>query len=267
MLENLDNAPWSDLTHARGPAADVPARLRALLSADPEVRGQALRGCHDTLCPPGARTEVSARTVPFLLEMVDDPATPDRAALLHLLVALAVGHDGAWLPDGLPPAAGDRGWGRLEADAHRAVGEGVPVLLKALRDDDAAVRRAAAGALGWFPAQAPATVGELTWVALDPDPAVVATAVLALGLVGRDRPLAAEVVTAAFADPRELVRGAAAIALARLRGAAAGPAVADELRRWATGAAGEQRTEVPYNGGDLRGYAALALRQTVPGQA
>ena len=202
MLENLDNVPWSALTHASGSAEDVPVQLRALLSSDPDVRDKARWSLRGTLVQPGARFPASAPAVPFLLEAAADPATGDRAQLLELLTALAVGHDATWLPGGVPQAADEaRGWGPAEQAAHRAVGEGLPLFLKLLRDDDAAVRRAAAGLLAWFPTQAAATVGELTWAALDPDPSVVATALIALGLVGGDRPLATETATAAFTDP------------------------------------------------------------------
>ena len=82
MLESLDNAAWSDLPRVPGPAADVPALLRALLSTDAGQRSAARSTCYDVLLP--AHGQAGARAVPFLLEMLAAPATPDRAELLRL---------------------------------------------------------------------------------------------------------------------------------------------------------------------------------------
>ena len=249
MLESLDNVPWSDLFRVSGPTADVPALLRALLSADARERSSARSTCYDVLLP--AHGEAGARAISFLLEMIAAPATPDRAELLRLVVALAVGDDDRWLPDGLPLATPP------SPQARRAVAEGVPLYLSLLDDPEAAVRKAAAYALGWFPERGAAGVPGLTWAALDEDESVAATAVLALGLAGAGDPLAGKAAEAAFDGSRELVRGAAAIALARLHGFSAPPAVTAELSRWAAAA---RRADVPHLGGDLGAYAGRALQ-------
>lgn len=275
MLETLDDVPWSDLGHA----GDVPAALRALLSDDADVRKKALWSLNSSIVHQGTRYEVSAQAVPFLLEMVADPTTPGRAALIELLVTLAIGNDESYLPDGFPVdelrAAGgadsldedqDRVQARIELDAYAAVEAGVPLFVSLLDDADPAVRRMAAYALGWFPS---AGLAGLRDAAADDEPAVAATALIALGLLGaaepagdaRDRAAATALgllgVAGPAGDSREVVTGAAAIALARLQGRDAGPEVAAELLRRAAGAT---RTEVPYLGGDLSGYAALSLR-------
>ncbi|WP_250034895.1 hypothetical protein [Paractinoplanes maris] len=270
MLEKLDDVPWSDLHHAYGPADDVPADLRALLSDDADVRKKALWNLYGTIFHQGTRFEASAPAVPFLLEMVAAAGTPARASLIELLVALAIGYDEAYLPDGFPldelrsaaaggealPADGgaerfgaltesdqDRVQARIELQVYEAVGEGVPLFASLLSDGDPAVREAATYALGWFAAEAPLPLA-------DEDASVAATAIISLGLRGI-APSGAE------GDPRGVVRGAVAIALARVHGRQASRAVVDELLRWAGGA---ERTEVPYFDGDLAGYAARSLR-------
>ncbi len=175
---------------------------------------------------------------------------PARAA-----ASLAVGYDEFWLPEGF-----SRGSARpVELAVYDAVERGVPQFLALLGDPDPGVRRLGAGLLGWFPGRAADSVPALTPLTRDPATDVAATAVLALGLLGAGDPVAA-----AFADPRETVRGSAAIALARLQRSAAAPEVTDELLRWSRGDAGEIRWQVPYYEGDLRGYATLALRQVLP---
>ncbi|WP_250008822.1 HEAT repeat domain-containing protein [Actinoplanes sp. M2I2] len=284
MLEKLDDVPWSDLHHALGPADDVPAQLRALRSGEAGVREKALWNLSRSVFHEGTRYEASAAAVPFLLELVASPGTPARAALIELLVALAIGDDGSHLPSAFPidelrsaaagrealPVGGgrpdrldalteadqDRLQARIELNAYEAVGAGVPLFTALLSDGDVAVRRLAAGALGWFPGDDPAalTTSALTSVLADEDASVAATAAISLGLLG----VAPE---GALSDPRELVRDAAAIALATVHGRAAPRAVTERLLRRA---GTEERTEVPYLDGDLSGYAARSLRLVLP---
>lgn len=200
----------------------------------------------------GERNEAGACAVPFLLEMLASPSTPDRAELIELLVALAVGYDDRWLPQGFDPSSVSP----VELRVHSAVAEGAPLFAGLLEDDVAAVRRMAAYALGWFPGQ----VSPLAWALLDADESVAATAAIALGLAGEGHGLASEALGASLAGPRPLLRGASAIGLARLLGRASPAEVADELRRWA----GEGVTsEVPFLGGALSGHASLALGTVV----
>ncbi|MEV4508221.1 hypothetical protein AB0K00_04605 [Dactylosporangium sp. NPDC049525] len=104
MLDGLDDIGWASLEHAYGPAADVPGNLRGLLAGSQEERRRALSGLYGGICHQGTRYEASAPAVPFLLELLEDPATPDRAAILGLVAAIAVGQHEAWLPGGFPAA-------------------------------------------------------------------------------------------------------------------------------------------------------------------
>jgi hypothetical protein len=105
MLEGLSRVAWVDLEHAYGSAADVPDLVRALRSAEVEVRQNARWHLYGNIFHQGTRYQASAYAAAFLLELLADPDTPDRTELLGLLMALAIGFDEAWLPDTFPVAA------------------------------------------------------------------------------------------------------------------------------------------------------------------
>ncbi|HWS35161.1 MAG TPA: hypothetical protein VN408_20770 [Actinoplanes sp.] len=326
MLEKLSEVPWARLGHAYGSAADVPDQIRALRTGD----AAALRALNGNIVHQGTRYEASAFAVPFLIELLAGPATPARADLLALLTRLAIGDDESWLPGPFPvasyreQAAGgepilraaplpsyeddsvfryvealdDRGresmFAFIELSAYDAVRAGVPLYRDLLSAADPRLRIGAAHLLAWFPEAAPATIHSLIASAADPDPAVAATAVVALGLLsgrpetataglpvpagpagattsgatawgtatvalpgGGDGPAA---VREALRDGRELVRWAAAVASAVLDGPATSRTAVDELLAW-TGRTGCPVPEIPFLGGDLAGLAGLALRQ------
>ena len=298
MLEGLPDVPWAELEHAYGSAADVPDLIRALRAADPRVREKARWNLYGNIFHQGTRYEASAYAVPFLIELLADPTTPDRSAILSLLTSLAIGYDESWLPEGFPVASyrqravggrqvmqaapvptGDedddssyRYWESLderqqermfayiELAVYDAVRVGVPLYCALLTNGDAQMRASAAYALAWFGEDAATSVGPLSAAAGDSEAPVAATALVALGLIGTDDPIAAQTIRAALADGRDLVRWGAAVALARLHGPAADSAVVTEL----LGCAGEDspsRAEIPYLEGDTAGYAGLALRQ------
>jgi hypothetical protein len=73
MLEGLDTIDWSSLTHAHGPATDVPVLLRALLSEDAERWMQACAELHETLWYQGTVFPASAAAIPFLFELLSHP--------------------------------------------------------------------------------------------------------------------------------------------------------------------------------------------------
>lgn len=317
MLEGLDVVDWADLTHAYGRAGDVPDQIRGLRSPDSDVRSKALNSLYGNVFHQGTRYEASAHAVPFLLELLADPGTPDRAAVLGLLTHLAVGYAEGHLPSGYPVAdhraqaargdvllakgkgfvdeeAGEteEDWdeedgddepslfqymgtlddadnGRLDAylalAAYDAVRSGLPLFRELLTDDEVPVRIAAAYALAWYPEEAEAVLPALVRAAADPEPAVAATVLVAIGLLGAASgaarmPEVTATLDAALDDPRDVVRWGAAIGQARLRGPAADGRVADELLGW-VGYAGRAHETIPFLDGDLRGYAAQALHE------
>ncbi|MDW5326577.1 hypothetical protein [Plantactinospora sp. KLBMP9567] len=104
MLERLDDIDWERLGHAYGSAEDVPEQIRALRSPDAAIREKARWQLYGNIFHQGSRYEATAYAVPFLLELLADPATAEREELVGLLAAIAVGYDEMWLPDGLPIA-------------------------------------------------------------------------------------------------------------------------------------------------------------------
>ncbi|MDG6103331.1 hypothetical protein Daura_36460 [Dactylosporangium aurantiacum] len=295
MLDGLDDIRWDALEHAYGPAGDVPARLRGLLDPAADARRRALSGLYGGICHQGTRFEASAPAVPFLLELLQDPATPDRAAIARLVADLAVGSHETWLPGGFPAAS-------LRADA-----AGGAELLRAApppaEDDededfegesrldyldglDDAQQRALAAYVELAAYDAVrAGLPVLRRLLADDDAAVRATAAYTLAWFPEDEPgagtaaltgaaadpsrsvaatalvalgLLGTAVPAALHDPKPEIRWAAAIGLARVHGPDAGPDAAARLLEWA-GSPGTVRSGVPFLGGDLAGYAALTL--------
>jgi hypothetical protein len=73
MLEGLDSIDWLSLTHAHGPATDVPDLIRSLLSEDAEVWMRACADLHETIWHQGTVFPASAAAIPFLFELLTHP--------------------------------------------------------------------------------------------------------------------------------------------------------------------------------------------------
>lgn len=151
MLKYLDDVPWEELGHCYGPAADLPAAVRALLSSDASERADARAKLASAVVHQGLLYEASPEVVPFLIELVADPAVPERAPLLELLYALSqagsyherraeeqpaeVVASGAYQLE----LARERGW--VEA-TQQALARGLGTWLSLIGDPDPAVRNA-----------------------------------------------------------------------------------------------------------------------------
>lgn len=229
---------WAALRHAYGPALDTPGHLAALRSADEDERRAAFGELYASITHQGNRYSASGAAVPALLEAVADPAVPDRDLLLYLLGLIAVGADAAWLPGGVRREE----LGPDETSAYDAVEKGLPVLDTLTADPELA--DSAAYVIGWYPGRRE-SVPVL-------DRLNTPTALVALGLVGL--PEGVPVAERALTDERPLMRWAAAVALARLRGDGARA----ELLRWATSDHPGEPT-VGYLDGDVAGLALLSL--------
>ncbi|MGW5160571.1 HEAT repeat domain-containing protein [Nonomuraea wenchangensis] len=131
-LELIDAIDWASLTHAYGPATDVPDLLQALISHDPQVRQAALEEIYGSVLHQGTVYEASLACVPFLLAAVADPSVPGRAGLVELLAGIVSGDDDE-------EGAGDV--------ARRRVPGGDRLFLRLLADPDPLVRLAAIDAL------------------------------------------------------------------------------------------------------------------------
>lgn len=101
-LEGLDDVDWAGLRHAYGSAEGIPAALRALRSSSSGERREAMneRLWH-SIWHQGTRYEATVATVPFLVALAADPATPDREEIVYLLTMLSVGYPDNELPHGV----------------------------------------------------------------------------------------------------------------------------------------------------------------------
>ncbi|MFC3897601.1 hypothetical protein ACFOWZ_39510 [Lentzea rhizosphaerae] len=127
VLNGLDQVDWARLTHAYGPADDVPDQIRDLVSPDCERRRKALWALNGNIYHQGTVYEATAHAVPFLLEVLTAPECDEQPQLLELLSGIVTGFDEMWLPGGLPIAD------------HRAQAEGGEAVLAAAPrpgDDD-----------------------------------------------------------------------------------------------------------------------------------
>ena len=91
MLDGLDAVDWSSVTHAYGEATDVPGFLRALISPDPETRGEAVFDLWNTINHQGTVYPASATAVPFLYELLTAPEVQDKSAIADLIAGIANG--------------------------------------------------------------------------------------------------------------------------------------------------------------------------------
>ncbi|MFD8736834.1 hypothetical protein ACFV06_18225 [Streptomyces sp. NPDC059618] len=188
----LDDVPWSELTHAYGPADDVPELIRALYGDDDEAAGEAIYEFHGNIYHQGTIYEASAPAVPFLAHAVLH--APGRREDLLMLLAVLADHDPAWVDS--------PNWPHSDIAAICAELRAVlPDLLPCLGDPGRGVRRAA---LRTFAAVADLLPDDIRALAVervdalyadDPVPAVRADALILLNRFGRvleplDSPLA-----------------------------------------------------------------------------
>ncbi|MGN5376886.1 hypothetical protein ACQ4WX_02440 [Streptomyces lasalocidi] len=88
MFDGLDDTGWASMEHAYGPAEEVPALLWALRSPKAEERRKALDRFYGAVHHQGSVYPSTAAALPFLFELASDGATPDRAAVVALLVSI-----------------------------------------------------------------------------------------------------------------------------------------------------------------------------------
>jgi hypothetical protein len=225
-----DDQLWASVSHAYGPATDVPALLRALRSPD---AGPAYRRLHELLHHEGRRYPAGAAAVPELIELFADPRTPNRWATYKLLTALidpgptppAPGtlaaleaqREAAWRSSAGPEGPGDgRSWGQR---AHDAGAAGIAIYVEALTAATPGLRLAAAHLLARYPEArpmaSPALAARLT---AETNDWVIASLCVAAGRAGDPHdPALLEALDRWRDSPRYLLRLSALIALAQLR--------------------------------------------------
>jgi hypothetical protein len=244
MLKGLDDISWSDLSHAYGAATDVPGRIRAIATGDERARQEAFEGLGYSIYHQGTVYSATAYAVPYLIELVTLVANDDVRSHLYSFLALLRNGSGyysvhapvieSFSHKGLTPPAAEERRLLIEEEAtwvkatHAAVDRAIPVCLNDLGHSSPEVRKWAADLLGQCGAKE--AVGPL--VALletDSDANVLATALLALGMIGDTAALAAVHANATSGSP--VVSACAAYAEIQLSGVTTRPEIVAMLAR------------------------------------
>ncbi|MEK9522729.1 PBS lyase [Streptomyces sp. NPDC087908] len=253
MLTGIEEVDWASLGHAYGPADDVPELLRGLASADPAERETALDGMYGAVHHQGDVYDSTLACIPFLLELVADPAVEDRGCIVELLTSIG----GIELDD-------DEEIDELDAEgeefipaanyamAAAAIAAGADVFLGLISDPDPEVRLAAPCALASLhpePARALTLLRERLTVERDTE--VRLALVAAVGRIAlRHASLRTETVdwldwlARAAQDP-----GLRLAALAQRARCAPGD-IPEDIVPWVTGLLEEIRTSGPAGGGE-----------------
>jgi len=204
---------WSALSHAYGPATDLPDLLRALRSPQEQRRAEASERFGARVLHQGSLYPAAAVAVPYLVELLADDGAPDRTLGHELLAAILPEQELDRLSGARPHRLGPRlhelaeqrsdrylarqqewmrrgGYRRPEIDpvyrqAYEAVRAGVPTYLRLLDDADRDARGLSAHLLSFFPESAsqvtPAIIARL---AVEPDPVVGSFLCLTAGMIG-----------------------------------------------------------------------------------
>jgi hypothetical protein len=242
---------WDSVS--RGQAKGFEAHFAILASADrsPEERTAAREWIADQVaCYP-----IAGLAGRYLVELAADPAAPDLAELLPMLVTCAVGDHMALLrhTEESRRAALEHRLGRLTLrNRFEAVASGAAPLVPHLRHADAASRAGAAFVLAWFARLSTAVVPAAT-AALEGEASPEARASLALCLAFHG---AAEPLGPLLADWSPVVRLAAAIGETLLPADRISERAVALLAESLTSEGAElTRAGVPWGYGDLRALA------------
>ena len=84
-LPGLEEVAWEDLSHAYGPATEVPRDLRKLASSDIRAGGEALQSLYMTILHQGSFYSATPAAVPFLVEIASHPDVPWRPEIIGFL--------------------------------------------------------------------------------------------------------------------------------------------------------------------------------------
>lgn len=196
---DLERVEWGRFQHWRGPADDVPDLLRCAAGPDPDEAREALYLLWDGLIQESSTSAPAALAVPFLLRLAIDLAAHGRVEAVYL--AAWAGHRVVYVVEtratlfrvawpleqfSVGPGETDRSDWSLQA-AREALGADAGILMKLLDDDDPDLRTAAVFALATALNLPPTADHALrARLSVEPDPAVRASLVLAIGQLGGD---------------------------------------------------------------------------------
>lgn len=194
MFGGIDEVDWASLAHAYGPADDVPHMLFGLASADPAERETALDGMYGAVHHQGDVYDSTLACIPFLIELVANPAVQDRGGIVELLTSIGgIDLDG---DDELDPEDEEFEYAANYAMASSAVTASADVFLALVDAQDRGVRLAAPLALATLHDDPELVLGLLRErLGIEPDAEVRFACVEAAGRIAlRHRQLAPEVV-------------------------------------------------------------------------
>ena len=88
----FESVDWTSL-EVYGPPEEVPVALHAIWSSDQQRRTLGYEYLSMRLVHQGSRSPASAAAAPFLIDLVADPAAPDRFAACQVLRKIAIGDE------------------------------------------------------------------------------------------------------------------------------------------------------------------------------
>jgi len=190
MLDSLESIDWRRLTHAYGPADDVPELLQAL--AEGKASAEDAAGVFwGNIWHQGTVYQATAYAVPFLIDLLREERLVDREWLLLLLHSLASGSSYLDVHGAMPGQAEQEFYLARQQElawvqaAYQAVAEGIPCYLSLLQSKRPQIRTTAAYALSGFPERAEEiTPGLRRSLPSEPRRDVQASFLLCLGSMG-----------------------------------------------------------------------------------
>jgi hypothetical protein len=280
MLTNLNNIPWASLTHAYGPAIDVPDLIKNLASTNEVKRKYALNELYGNIFHQGSRYEATPHVIPFILQLLQQDEVGGKDELIVLLVHLALGYTDELLPIGIDPVAMRELYRQDEAklspeelkqareygysatalvQCYDLVNDNMSIITQYIDHEEIQVRKAALYALAWFPEFEQTSVPLLkTKLSNCEDEKELVVAILSLGVLAQRVPDALYGVSLGrYLNADSIVlRTASAIAIAR---SPMPPKVKGILEAADAHGDLEQVSDIHFNEGNLCDYADQML--------
>lgn len=201
MFSGLLDIDWSSLSHAYGPAEEVPEILLGLAADDPDEREVALDQFAGAVHHQGDVYDSTVACLPFLFELIADGSRPGRGPVVGLLVSIgesvASWQETLDFGDDEGDSDSESEWRIPYEQAHALIRERAEEFVPLLADPDAEVRSAAASALAQSLADADRAVG-LLQARLDAEPDIECR--IALIRAAADTAVRKDSVSAAVAE-------------------------------------------------------------------